>query len=120
MVHGWGAAEIISESVHCVAATNKIYSITVTGSGAAGAFVVSSGPADIPFQVWYKESRQGNLVQLSTGTAIHNLTGKAMGRKLPFCRSGTATIEVRIQGSDLASAPAGSYFGTLTMMVVPQ
>ena len=115
-----GAAELSDESVHCVAASDKDFSITATGDGIGGAFQVSSGAAEIPFQVYYKEKKNANLVQLSPGTPVHNLKGKKIKKKSPWCKGGKMVVEVRMLGVDMAKVPAGPYSGSLNLMVVPQ
>ena len=115
-----GAAELSEESVHCVAATDKYYSIVATGSGIGGTFRVSSGDAEIPYQVYYKEKKNANLIQLTAGSAIHNLKGKKIKKKAPYCKKGKQVVEVRMLGVDMAKVPAGAYSGTLSLMVTPQ
>jgi hypothetical protein len=115
-----GATELSDESKHCVATTNKEYSVTATGDGLGGAFRLSSGAAEIPFQVYYKEKKNGNLVQMSPGAPVYNLKSKKIKKKSPYCRGGKMVVEVRMLGSDMAKVPAGPYSGTLSLMVVPQ
>jgi hypothetical protein len=115
-----GASELSEESVHCVAATDKYYSIVATGSGIGGTFRVSSGDAEIPYQVYYKEKKNANLIQLTAGSAIHNLKGKKIKKKAPYCKKGKQVVEVRMLGVDMAKVPAGAYSGTLSLMVTPQ
>jgi len=53
-----GAAELSDESKHCVAASDKDFSIVATGSGVGGTFSVANGAAEIPYQVFYKEKKE--------------------------------------------------------------
>jgi hypothetical protein len=115
-----GASELSEESKHCVAATDKYYSIVATGSGIGGAFRVSNGAAEIPYQVYYKEKQNANLIQLTAGSAVHNLKGKKIKKKTPYCKNGKQVVEVRMLGVDMAKVPAGAYSGTLSLMVTPQ
>jgi hypothetical protein len=115
-----GAAELSDESTHCVAASKHNFSIVATGSGAGGAFRVFNGAAEIPFQVYYKEKKNANLIQLTAGTAIHNLKGKKIKKKSPYCKNGKQVVQVRMLGIDMAKVPAGAYSGTLSLMVTPQ
>ena len=115
-----GAAELSDKSVHCVAASDKKYSITATGDGIGGAFQISSGIAEIPFQVYYRVKKNADQIQLQPGTPVHNLKGKKIKKKSPYCKGGKMVVEVRMLGVDMAKVPAGPYSGSLNLMVTPE
>jgi hypothetical protein len=115
-----GASELSDESKHCVAATDKDFSIVATGSGVGGAFSVTNGAAEIPFQVYYKEKKNADRIQLTAGSASYNFKGNKIKKKSPYCKNGKQIVEVRMQGADMAKVPAGAYSGTLSLVVSPQ
>ena len=112
-----GATELSDDVSHCVATSTGGFSITATGDGAGGSFRVSNGSAEIPFQVYYKDTSKGTQVQLVAGTPANNLSG---GTDPTKCKGKSQNVEVRIQDVDMAKVPAGTYSGTLNLMVTPQ
>lgn len=95
------------------------YSVTASGSGAGGAFTLSNGGATLAYEVqWSSSAGQTSGTTLSAGTALTGLTSSAL---LPACTLGpsTASLIVVLRSSALTSAQAGSYSGTLTLLIAP-
>src|SRR5690606_26157158 len=99
---------------------DRPYSVTATGSGTAGAFTLSSGSASIPYQVqWADLPGQTGGTMLQAGVTVPGFGNAANGfdcNSLPE----TASLTITLLGSDLASAGAGSYSGTLQITIVPE
>lgn len=97
------------------------YSLTATGSGAANAFTLTDGTNTLAYAVeWSDSSGQSAGTALTTATALMGLTSTATS---PDCSSGpasSASLIVKLTAADLQAAVAGSYTGTLTLVVAPQ
>lgn len=100
------------------------YSITATGSGTGGAFLLSSGSDTLPYEVQWSD-----LANQSAGTQLvanRPLTGQhsPSGPGSPDdCSSGpatTASLVVILRSSALNMATSGTYAGTLTLLVAPE
>jgi hypothetical protein len=94
------------------------YSITAMGSGSGGAFDLSSGAQALPFEVaWNSAAGQSSGNQLSPNVP---LTGQTSTATQQTCNSGPATsasLVVVLRAAALSSTMAGTYAGTLTLIV---
>jgi hypothetical protein len=109
----------------CIAATATVpssqYAITATGSSG---FTLTSGSNHIPYSLTWEDSGAGNL-GTSPGTALSNgvlLDSQANAYILsaPFCATGNnARLHLKIAQTDMIAALAGTYTGTITLMVSP-
>lgn len=99
------------------------YSITATGSGAAGAFTLASGalPA-VPYTVeWAASSGQTSGTSLSAATALTSQTSTAINSDCSAGPSASASLVVSIGSPTLQAMTAGvTYNGTLTLVVAPE
>lgn len=97
------------------------YSLTATGSGAANAFTLSDGTNDLAYAVeWADSSGQSAGSALTPGTTLGGLASTAVS---PTCSAGpaaSASLIVKLTTADMQAAVAGSYSGTLTLVVAPQ
>jgi hypothetical protein len=97
------------------------YRITASGSGSGGNFSLSSGTDALPYDVqWSNSPGQTTGIQLSPNVP---LTGQPNAAKNDDCSKGpatTASLIVILRSSALASALAGSYSGSLTLLVAPE
>jgi hypothetical protein len=93
------------------------YRITATGSGAGGAFTVTNGISALPYTLEHRGA-SGAFQTMTAGTA---LTGQR-GSSLATCNAGTNTARLRITFTEpnLLGATAGSYSGTITLVVAPE
>ena len=99
---------------------NQPYSVTATGSGAAGEFQISSGAAVMPFDVqWADTAGQAGGTQLQPGTPAAGFANGATGFACPT-QGANASLTVTIRSADIAAAPAGTYTGTLQLLIAPQ
>jgi hypothetical protein len=117
-----GADAVSSQNVCVFANTSSNgYRITASGSSSGGSFALGSGPNQLDYEVqWSPSSGQ------SSGTALSpnvSLTGLFTTATQQTCNSGpasSASLIVVLRSSALSSATAGSYSGTLTLVVGPE
>jgi hypothetical protein len=97
------------------------YNITAAGTGPGGAFVLASGASSMSYEVqWSSSSGQSSGTQLAPNLP---LGGQVSGAAQQTCNTGPATsasLIVILRSPALASATAGSYNGTLTLVVGPE
>jgi hypothetical protein len=117
-----GVDSVRSENV-CVYADTATsgYNVTAAGTGPGGAFQLSSGASAMAFEVqWSSSSGQGSGTQLSPNVP---LTGQVSTASHQTCSTGPATsasLIILLRSAALSSAKAGSYNGTLTLVVGPE
>jgi spore coat protein U-like protein len=99
------------------------YSITATGSGSGGAFLLASGSDTLPYELqWSDTAGQSVGAQLQANqplTAQHSAASNAVDdcSKGP---SATASLIVILRSTALSAASSGTYSGTLTLLVAPE
>jgi hypothetical protein len=97
------------------------YSITAIGSGSGSAFELNSGARTLPFDVaWNSVAGQSSGAQLSPNVP---LTGQTSTATQQTCNNGPATsasLIVVLRSTALSNAMAGTYAGTLTLIVGPE
>lgn len=113
---------VSSQSVCLFADTgNNGYNITATGTGPGGTFVLSSGLATLSYDVlWSSSPGQRSGTELTPSVP---LTGQVSTASQQTCNNGPATsasLVVVLRSAALSSAVAGSYSGTLTLLVGPE
>jgi hypothetical protein len=124
----WGIGDpAVSQNINvCVYSVGLIasdYAITVSSSGG---YALTSGSNSIPYSLYWEDSGAGNLGS-SGGTQLSNgvkLTGQTNANILsPLCALGvtgpTARLTLKIAQTDMTAAPAGTYSGTITLLVSP-
>ena len=108
-----------SQDICVYANTNgNRYRVTATGSGPAGSFALNSGANLLPYEVqWNTAPGQSSGLQLSANSAQTGLTSTATQQT---CNSGpltSASLILLLRSTALSSAMAGTYSGTLTLMI---
>ena len=118
------AADIVRSESICVYAKAKPtdrYSVSASGSGTGGAFTLSSGTAELPYDVQYSGSpNQSSGTQL---TPNQPLSGQQNSASSDDCSSGplkTASLVIILRSTALGAAIGGTYSGTLTLLVAPE
>ncbi len=94
------------------------YNITMTGSGTASAFTLTDGSNTLPYSVSFTN---GSANAITSGNSLAAQAGAFTAND--NCNSGVndnVSVSVTVANSDLSSVPAGSYSGTLTMVVAPE
>lgn len=96
------------------------YSVTATGSGTGGAFTLAAGTSTLAYEVqWAASSGQTTGSALTAGTP---LTGQVANTTSSSCLTNTtptASLITILRASAAGSATAGSYSGTLTLLIAP-
>jgi hypothetical protein len=116
-------ADATSSQSPCVYANtaNQGYRITASGSAPGGAFSLTSGSFLLNYEVqWNQAPSQSSGIQLSPNVTLTGLISSATQQT---CNSGpatTASLILVLRSSELSSARAGSYSGTLTLLVGPE
>lgn len=97
------------------------YAVTARGSGAGGSFALSSGSAELPYDVlWADAPNQSSGTALSSGTPRGGFTSNASQH---FCNSGpssTATLTIALRSAEFGNAQAGFYSGMLQITIAPE
>ncbi len=119
----WSGVGDLEGSVdHCVLARRGgRYAVTATGVGSGGAFVVENGPGTLPFQVEYDDG--SGWSQLDPGVQLTGQRGAPNVVQFLRCLIGRRPperVRVRFSVQDLAAAVAGSYGGSLTLLITPE
>lgn len=99
----------------------KGYSVVALGTGPGGAFELSSGSAQMQYEVlWADGANQVGGRSLASGVSENGFTSSATQQ---FCNSGpiaSASLTIVIRSLALESARAGSYSGTLQITLAPE
>lgn len=91
------------------------YSISASGSGRGGAFTLANGSATLPYEVqWSTTAGQTSGTALTPGAS---LTGQTMLLSCPLLATTNSSLIVILRGTSLGSATAGSYNGSLTLIL---
>jgi hypothetical protein len=112
----------ISQSI-CVHTrpAGSLYDVTATGSGSAGAFTLASGANTMAYEVQWAAS-PGQSVGTSLAPGLP-LTGLPNGSNKTTCSGGgpptTASLITILRASAIGLAAAGTYTGTLTVLITP-
>lgn len=116
-----GTGSLSSNIDLCVYSDTGSYDVTISGQGGSGsAFAVSSGSGTIPYSVYWNDA-SGTAGSVQVTTPGSPLIGRRNADPSHSdCNSGTnANLEIRFSEVNLQSARAGSYFGTVTVLVEP-
>ena len=106
--------------VYADTATNG-YNVRASGSGPGGAFTLASGSDALPFEVqWSSSAGQSSGTQLSANVALSGQVSSASQQTCNTGPSSTASLIVVLRSGALSSAPAGSYNGSLTLLIGPE
>lgn len=115
-----GAGDLTGADSFCVYRNGAgNYNINMTGSGTANAFTLTdSGANTLPYSVDFVN---GSATAMTTGASLTGQTGA--NTTSDTCGGGAndnVSVNVTVANADLASAPAGTYSGTLTIVVAPE
>ena len=111
-----------SQSVCAYASgSNPTYSVRADGSGAGGAFTLSSGSATLAYGVrWNNQAGQSNGTALTAGASLGGQTTNAQNMTCSNGPPTTASLIVTLPATSLSSATAGTYNGTLTIILAEE
>ena len=118
-----GSGDLEGAVDHCVRGPRGgRYAIEATGIGSGGAFVLLNGPGSLPFQVDYSDDG-GGWSQMSPGVPLTGQRGAPNENQFERCLAGQTSpqrVRVRVLAPDMGTAAAGSYDGSLTLLVTPE
>jgi hypothetical protein len=99
---------------------NGGYTVTATGSGSGGAFALGAGSSLLPIEVqWAGSANQVSGQNLQPGVP---LSGNTTNSLLSGCFLGlfrSASLIVVLRASETSRARAGSYSGSISLMIAP-
>lgn len=118
------AADAVRSQSICVyskAPPTNNYRITASGSGSGGAFTLTSGTDTLPYEVqWSDIAGQSSGTQLSPNVPLPAQRNFADNDDCSRGPATTATLIVVLRSTSLSAAIAGSYSGSLTLLVAPE
>jgi hypothetical protein len=118
---GAGTNDIVSRQNVCVASqsANASYMITARGSGAASAFELGSAAGLMPYEVqWASTADQMVGATLIPGVAIGAID-PVRRRDCNQNPAANSSLIIILRAGSVGSANAGSYAGTLTLIIAP-
>jgi hypothetical protein len=93
------------------------YNITASGSGAANAFTITDGTDTLDYALTFDDGTGAEA--LATGAVLPSLNNANTSSKT--CDGATnGTIGITVAAADYDAAAAGTYNGTLTLLVAPE
>lgn len=121
-ITNFASDSVRSESI-CVFSNTKNngYSVTASGTGTGGAFTLASGSFQLAYDVqWNDVSGQTSGTQLSPNVALTGLTSSATQATCNKGPASSASLIVILRSASILGARAGTYNGTLTLLITPQ
>jgi hypothetical protein len=111
-----GVNQVRTQTV-CAHAQVGTYSVTASGSGPGNSFRLSSGTRLLPYEVQWA----GSAGQTSGTALTANLpsVGFPSDGNHQCNRGPTASLIIILRATNLQSATAGDYGGTLTLLLAP-
>lgn len=94
------------------------YRITATGSGAGGAFALTDGTNSVAYTVDYDDGT--GAVAMGAAAPMIGRTGADPSSATCATTGNNATVTTTVAAATAASLPAGTYTGTLTLLVAPE
>jgi len=113
-----GAGNLAGSDTFCVYRNGTgNYNINMIGDGAASAFTLANGADTVAYSVDFVNG--ATTTPMATGTALAGQTGA--NTTSDTCGGvDNVSVNVAVSNAALASAPAGTYSGVLTMVVAPE
>lgn len=98
--------------------SGQSYSVRADGSGSGGAFTLANGITALAYNVrWNNQPGQSNGTALTAGALLGGQTTNAQNQTCTNGPPTTASLIVTLPATALSSAIAGTYGGTLTIIV---
>lgn len=99
----------------------KGYNVRANGSGAGGAFTLASGIRTLVYEVqWNGTAGQSSGSSLTPNVARTGFVSIATASNCGSGPANSGSLIVILRAADLSSATAGSYTGTLTLVLAPE
>jgi hypothetical protein len=115
-----GTASAVSRSQNvCVEmlALVNYYSVTATGSGTDGSFRLADGANTLAYDVQWSDATNQTV---GTALVAGRATGNFAAGSCVFGLTTSASLITAISLATLTGATAGTYRGTLTLLIAPQ
>lgn len=111
-----GADQTRTQNV-CAYSQSGIYSVTAAGDGLGNSFTLSAGTRTLPYEVqWAGSAGQSSGNGLSANVQSGNYSSSGNNQ----CSGGlTASLIIVVRAAQLQTATAGTYSGTLTLVLAP-
>lgn len=117
----WMGGDLVGSDSLCIYRNGPgLYTVTTTGNGVAGAYVVSNGPVVIPYAVDWNDGT--GFAPMTSGVPLANRTNAwTAGDGCNNGASNNATVRVTLPEANLGTASVtGAYSGVLTILYVTQ
>ncbi len=115
----FGGADAVGSTDACVYRNGTgAYRITASGSGAAGAFTLTDGTNTVGYSVNYDDGT--GALAMASATPMIGRTGADPSSATCATTGNNATVTTTVAAADGAALPAGTYTGTLTLLVAPE
>lgn len=117
------AADVSNSQNVCAFATSLSgqYSIRASGSGTGGALTLASGGAVLPYEVqWSASINQSSGTALPANVTVGGFSDGLVNQTCTLVNASSASLIVIVRASALSVATAGSYSGTLTLVLAAQ
>jgi hypothetical protein len=115
----FGGADAIGSTDACVYRNGTgAYRITAAGSGAGGAFSLTDGTNTVAYSVAFDDGT--GAIGMGASTPMIGRTGADPASATCATTGNNATVTTTVAAVDAASLPAGTYTGTLTLLVAPE
>lgn len=97
------------------------YNVRATGSGTGGAFTLAGSGTPMPYEVqWSGSANQSSGIALVPGQALTGLTAVTVDETCSLLVTSSASLVVMLRAAALSQATAGSYAGTLTLIIAAE
>ena len=114
------SADAVNSQNICIFSSSGRYSVTATGSGTGGAFNLASGGQLLAYEVqWAAVPNQTLGTALLHGVELMSLTTSAGNQNCNPGQQRTASLITILRATAASAASAGSYSGTLTLLIRP-
>lgn len=115
----FGGADAVGTTDACVYRNGTgAYRITATGSGAASAFSLTDGTNSVGYSVEFDDGT--GAVAMGASTPMIGRTGADPASATCATTGNNAVVTTTVVATDAAALPAGTYTGTLTLLVAPE
>ncbi|MEO1576247.1 MAG: hypothetical protein AAFU65_14975 [Pseudomonadota bacterium] len=115
----FAGADAIGSTDACVYRNGTgFYRITASGSGAGGAFSLTDGTNSVGYSVEFDDGT--GAVAMAASTPMVGRTGADPASATCATTGNNATVTTTVTAADGAALPAGTYTGTLTLLVAPE
>ena len=98
-----------------------LYSVRASGSGTGGALTLAGSGAPMPYDVqWSASPNQSTGTALPANTTVTGFADGLVNQTCALVNTTSASLIVVLRSAALSSAGAGSYSGTLTLVIAAQ